>query len=182
MQRHPWRRLLAWLIDWTCVLVWAAVIAAIGVPLYLSGATHGIGPVELNVIGGLLLIVPVTVTLAALEASSANATLGKRMLGLRVRDGSGGSMSFGRALARNSLKIALPWTLGHLAAIAIFFSSGADGDVPAYSTFVVDHWVAVPNTQHVALLSFSTTFPYERERMLELFAVIVASLRWDTES
>ena len=55
----------------------------------------------------------------------------------------------------------------------------ADGETPAYSTLLVDYWVAVPGTQHVALLSFSTTFPHQRERMLELFKVIVESLRWD---
>lgn len=55
----------------------------------------------------------------------------------------------------------------------------ADGDTPAYSTFMVDYWVAVPQSQHVALLSFSTNFPEEREMILELFNVIVASLRWE---
>lgn len=54
----------------------------------------------------------------------------------------------------------------------------ADGDVPEYSTLVVDYWVAVPGTQHVALLSFSTNFPHERELMIELFKTIVESLRW----
>lgn len=56
----------------------------------------------------------------------------------------------------------------------------AEGETPEYSTLIVDYWVAVPGTQHVALLSFSTTFPHERELLLELFKVIVESLRWDS--
>lgn len=58
----------------------------------------------------------------------------------------------------------------------------ADGDVDAYETFVVDYWIAVPGMQRVALLTFSTTVPGERELLLELFRVMVESMRWDRES
>jgi len=57
----------------------------------------------------------------------------------------------------------------------------ADGDVEAYETLVVDYWIAVPNTQRVALLTFSTNIAGERELLLQLFRVMVESLRWDED-
>ncbi|GAB3800017.1 hypothetical protein GCM10028798_13900 [Humibacter antri] len=58
----------------------------------------------------------------------------------------------------------------------------ADGDVGEYETFVVDYWVAVPGSQRVALLTFSTTIPGERELLLQLFRVMVESMRWDDDA
>jgi len=58
----------------------------------------------------------------------------------------------------------------------------ADGDVGSYETLIVDYWVAVPGSQRVALLTFSTTIPGERELLLQLFRVMVESMRWDDES
>jgi uncharacterized RDD family membrane protein YckC len=134
VHRHPWRRLLAWLIDWLCVLVWAAVVAAVGIPLYLAGVTIDVDAITLNVIASLTIVVPVTLALAWLESSGWHATLGKRALGIRVvgmraghRSGDPAQpdatttarVSFGSALARNAFKIALPWMIGHAAVIAI---------------------------------------------------------------
>lgn len=78
MNRHPWKRLLAWLVDWLLVLVWAGITAAVGIPLFLSGATAGLDTVALNVISVVILVVPVTVALAALESGRHRATIGKR--------------------------------------------------------------------------------------------------------
>jgi len=60
-----------------------------------------------------VLIVPATVCLAWWEHAR-SATPGKRLLRLTLRpqDGSG-PLSFGRALLRNGLKVALPWELAH---------------------------------------------------------------------
>ncbi|MCL2515070.1 MAG: hypothetical protein FWF16_03885 [Microbacteriaceae bacterium] len=58
----------------------------------------------------------------------------------------------------------------------------AEGEREAYETFIVDYWVAVPGMQRVALLTFSTTVPGERELLLQLFRVMVESLRWDQDS
>ncbi|MGN6127372.1 MAG: RDD family protein, partial [Humibacter sp.] len=78
MRRRPWRRLVAWLIDWACILVWAGIVAAVGVPLYLAGVTRDVDDVTLNVIAAATIVVPVTLGLAALESSGWQATLGKR--------------------------------------------------------------------------------------------------------
>ncbi|WP_243062088.1 RDD family protein [Humibacter sp. RRB41] len=160
MHRHPWRRLLAWLIDWVCVLVWVGILVAIGVPLYLSGVTGGVGPISLNVISGLVLVVPVTVVLAALEASRSGATLGKRVLHLRVQTHQDARVSFGRALARNALKIALPWAVGHVAVIAIVVSSEA-GSVPPWVWVVTIAAYVLPIAYVVALFVRSGRTPYD---------------------
>ena len=58
----------------------------------------------------------------------------------------------------------------------------AEGEIDAYETLIVDYWVAVPGSQRVALLTFSTTVQGERELLLTLFKVMVESLRWDEDS
>ncbi|MGO2035095.1 MAG: hypothetical protein ACTH2U_01360 [Brevibacterium sp.] len=37
------RRIAAWLVDWLCILIWVAITAAVGVPLYLNGITSPAG-------------------------------------------------------------------------------------------------------------------------------------------
>src|ERR1700712_4543510 len=114
MTRLAGDRLAAWALDWLCILAWVAVTAAVGVPLLLTGVTHGVSPVWLNIIGAVVLIAPVTVGLAWLEFGTRPATFGKRTRRLQVAGADTGSrVTFSRALLRNSLKIALPWTLGH---------------------------------------------------------------------
>jgi uncharacterized RDD family membrane protein YckC len=126
--RHPWRRLAAWLLDCLCVLGWVVLVAAIGVPLYLAGAIRPTGLLLLNAIGAVLIVVPVTLGLAALEARF-GATWGKRVLGLRVEAVDGAPPSFGRALVRNALKVALPWLIGHAAVFAVVTAPSAGADV-----------------------------------------------------
>jgi uncharacterized RDD family membrane protein YckC len=127
-----WKRLVAWLIDWAVILVWVAVVAAIGVPLYLAGITHFAGAIVLNIVSGLLIVVPVTVGFAIMEAGSRSATLGKRVMGLRVAHTRGtGRVGFSRSLFRNSLKIAVPWLIGHSAVFALIQTGGRDGGAVA---------------------------------------------------
>src|ERR1700709_1004055 len=114
MTRHPGDRLAAWVLDWVCILAWVAVTAAVGVPLFLTGITHGVSTVWLNIIGAVVLIAPVTVGLAFFESGARQATLGKRPRTLQGAGADTGSrVTFSRALLRNSLKVALPWALGH---------------------------------------------------------------------
>jgi uncharacterized RDD family membrane protein YckC len=113
--KHPWRRLAAWLIDWLCVAVWVGVLAIVGFALYSTGALNGLSLLAQNLFSFVVLIAPVTFALAALE-SRGGRTPGKRALRLRVTDAAAsGPVSFGHALLRNTLKIALPWAIGHAA-------------------------------------------------------------------
>ncbi|MBO0811348.1 MAG: RDD family protein [Microlunatus sp.] len=111
------RRLLAWGIDWCCILGWVAVVAAVGIPLYRAGVVSLAGLLAQNLVG-LVVIIPVVAAAAWRESSPGSATPGKRALGLSVRYRSAGRR-LPRALLRNVLKIGLPWAIGHLAVFAI---------------------------------------------------------------
>ena len=118
------------LVDWFCILAWVAIIAAVGVPLCLSGATHPVGALASNLVAALMTVVPATVVLALLESSAREASIGKRTRHLRVVDAVNGSrVSFRRSICRNTLKIGVPWTIGHAAVFSIVQASGS-GSVP----------------------------------------------------
>ena len=164
--RAPWRRLAAWAIDCLCILGWVAVTAAVGIPLYLAGAVRPSGMALLNVIGALVIVVPVTLGLAGLEHHF-GATAGKRALGLRV-EAAGTRPSFPRALLRNALKVALPWLIGHAAVYAVV------GDPsPAVSWLLVGAYV-LPVLYVVMLFVGSGRTPYDR---ISGSAVVVGFVR-----
>jgi hypothetical protein len=160
--RDPWNRLLAWLVDWACILGWAAVTAAIGVPLYLAGATRGIDAVTVNVVSAVVLVVPVTLALAWLESSRWQASVGKRLRRLRVTDArSGTRVSFGRALLRNAVKLSLPWTIGHAAVIEIV-GVGPAAQVPVGVWVLTAVAYLLPIWYVVSLFVGSGRPPYDR--------------------
>lgn len=126
MTRHPWSRLVATLIDWFCILAWLAITAAVGISLYLSGATRPVGELASNLVAALVTVVPATVVLSLLESSPREASIGKRTRHLRVVDAVTGSrVSFRRSILRNTLKIGVPWTIGHAAVFAIVQAGGS---------------------------------------------------------
>ena len=124
MNPEAWRRIAAWLVDWLCFLVWLVLLAAIGIPLYLSGVTGQWSATTTNVVSALVTAVPLTIVLAVLESGTRQASVGKRMLGLKVVGaGNGGRLSLAAALARNALKVAVPWTIGHAAVVGLVGST-----------------------------------------------------------
>lgn len=162
MSRHPWERLLAWLVDWACVLGWVAVTAAVGVPLFLSGATSGLSIVALHVVAAVVMVIPVTFALAALESSSREGSIGKRVRRLAVVNSrNGGRVSFGRALLRNSVKITIPWLLGHAAVFEIV-SSSESGSVPPSIWILTAVAYVLPVVYVVSLFVRSGRTPYDR--------------------
>ncbi len=150
---------MAWLVDWLCFLVWLVLLAAIGIPLYLSGVTGQWSAVTTNVVAALVTAVPLTIFLAVLEAGPRQATVGKRVLGLRVvgaRDGR--RLSFAAALLRNALKIAVPWTIGHAAAIGLVGSSAIG---PGLAALTAAAYV-LPIAYVVTLFVGEGRTPYDR--------------------
>ena len=130
--------MLAGLIDLGLALAWALVVAAVGVPLYLTGRTAAVGPLALNLVGLALVVLPVTVALTLLECGRYEATPGKLKFGLRVRvDPTGERISWQRSLLRNLLKLGVPWSLGHLAAIALAGGGGVDAQIGAILSMAV---------------------------------------------
>lgn len=128
------RRLAAYFVDCFCIVAYAGLLFLVTVLVLkpqLDAANRGVGDAMLMQLVGLAtLTVPVVLACAFLESRPRGATLGKRLLGLRVRTGDGGRVPFSRALGRNALKFA-PWELSH---------SGV------HQSFVVDHpvpWLAM---------------------------------------
>lgn len=162
MIRDPWNRLLAWVVDWFCILVWVAVIAAIGVPLYLAGITGGLTLVALNLVATVVLVVPVTLMLARLESSPREASIGKQLRHLVVVNSrTGQRVSFRRALARNTMKIAIPWTIGHAAVYGLVASSAAGSIPPAIWVGTAIAYV-LPLTYIASLFVATGRTPYDR--------------------
>jgi uncharacterized RDD family membrane protein YckC len=157
-----WRRLRAGLLDLACILGWVAVVAAVGVPLWLNGITGRLNAVWLNVVAGATVVVPVTFALAWLEGGRYEASPGKQWVGLRVRHLDGSPLGFGGALLRNIAKVAVPWTLGHAAAIAL--ATGTSRGVPA------DVWVLTGVAYGIPLISLVSLFFGERRTPYDVLA------------
>lgn len=107
----PWRRIAAWVVDWLVISVYAAALVPVG--LLLVESSVRLSPLGWNAVSFVVLVLPATVWAASWERTRRGATPGKRLLGLRVRTQPGGRLSWGQAMARNSLKIAVPWEAGH---------------------------------------------------------------------
>jgi hypothetical protein len=162
MTRLAGDRLAAWVVDWLCILVWVALTASVGVPLFLSGITRGVSTVWLNVTGALVLIVPVTVGLAWLESGTRQSTVGKRTRRLQLVGADTGSrVTFSRALLRNSLKIALPWTLGHAVVFGIV-QTGSSGSVPGWLWTATAAAYVLPIVYVTSLFLGRGRTPYDR--------------------
>jgi uncharacterized RDD family membrane protein YckC len=152
---------VAWLVDWLCFLVWLALVAAVGIPLYLSGVTGQWSVATTNVVSALVTAVPLTIFLAVLESGSRQASVGKRVLGLKVVGvGDGGRLSFASALLRNMLKVAVPWTVGHAAAIALV-GSGSTTIGPGLGALTAAAYV-LPIAYVVSLFVGEGRTPYDR--------------------
>ncbi len=85
------------------------MLATGGDPARLSG------PWLAEAIGFLAVTLPFTLYFALCESSRWQASVGKRIVGLRACRRSGEPLSFARALLRNAIKF-LPWEFGHMVA------------------------------------------------------------------
>lgn len=121
------------------------VIPAVLVPLGLLLARQGVGlsPLVVNGIGLVLVIAPATTWAAWWEARPRGATPGKRWRRLTVYDERTQGLPSGQqSFARNVIKIAAPWELGHT--VALGYASTGAGDVPAWLwalTVIIYGWL-----------------------------------------
>jgi uncharacterized RDD family membrane protein YckC len=147
------------MIDWVVILAWAGVVAAVGIPLYLDGVLGALPIWAANLLSAVVLVVPVTLALAWGE--SRGATLGKRVLRLRVGDADRARIGYPRAAARNALKIAVPWLVGHAAVYAIVATS-ATGAPPVWVWVLTGVAYLLPIVWIGALFVGSGRPPYDR--------------------
>lgn len=105
------KRIFAWMIDWTIILLYAG--AVFGVTMALSsfgvvsiGAIH---PVKGQIIGFFSLTVPIVLYCILLEAGTRHATLGKRIMKIEV---TAEQLTVREIVIRNILKF-IPWEVAH---------------------------------------------------------------------
>lgn len=116
---NPRQRVLAALIDLGIMLGWGVVVfLGLAITAWL-GVSVSFGPFGYNLFALGLVVLPITVVYTVMESGRYEATLGKLRVGLRVRvDPSMERVGWMRSLARNLLKLGLPWALGQSAALA----------------------------------------------------------------
>lgn len=115
--RSATRRVIAFCVDWLLISVYATALIPLG--LLVIDHSGRMSPVAGNAAAFALLVAPATTWMAAWERGSSAASPGKRLLSLRVDADGQPSLGWRRSLARNGLKIAVPWELGHTAAFEL---------------------------------------------------------------
>jgi hypothetical protein len=162
MHRLPVSRILAWLIDVATVIGWVALTAAIGVPIFLATGRQTPDPIATNLIGAAVMIIPVTLALSWLDSGTRGGSMGKRAFRLSVVDRrSGLRVPFRRSLVRTTLKVAVPWLIGHAAVFAIVASS-VGGQLPPWLWALTAAAYVLPIAYVVFLLVGTGRTPYDR--------------------
>ena len=116
----PWRRLAAFGLDYLVISAYLALLTALSFAfrsaLHLNPAPPSTRRQKLTaqVLVFATLTAPVALYFALSEASSHQATLGKRTLGLRVTAQTGQPASLRQTLLRAAIKLA-PWEIAHTA-------------------------------------------------------------------
>ncbi len=126
----PLRRIGAFCADYVVCACYGAAI--FGVVLLSNGGRvpqRAVHPLAGQAIGLFSLTIPVILYFAICESSRWQATIGKRLLGLRVQDMSGNRLPWRKTLVRALLKF-LPWELGHTVVHQLV--SGGTNDVPLW--------------------------------------------------
>ncbi|WP_186757198.1 RDD family protein [Echinicola salinicaeni] len=128
MKKLVIRRLLAGMIDYGCIMVYALILLAIfsGVYFVLQINPASIHPLLAQAIGFLTLTIPVFIYFYRSENGSYHGTLGKRALKIRVVGGN--------VWLRNVLKL-LPWELGHAGVHWMIFFANIEEEPALW------HWV-----------------------------------------
>ena len=113
----PWRRIGAWILDYFVIAAYLILLttASLGIlasPLAPAFSAALKQPITAELVGFLVLTLPVILYFALLEASQRQATLGKRALGIMVAGRGGGRLSVWRAVVREAVRF-LPWELSH---------------------------------------------------------------------
>jgi uncharacterized RDD family membrane protein YckC len=108
---------MALLVDYALIVAYLVVVSIVG--LFVALATGGfanwlaLGTLGAELLGFVVLVLPVAVYLYLCEASTRQATVGKRLLGLRVVvAASGARPGRARILVRTVIKL-IPWEFAH---------------------------------------------------------------------
>ena len=117
MRSSALRRILAYLIDYALILLYISCLTLVSVSLIQSNLSPSAElPDKLrgHAIGFVTLTFPVWAYFTMLEAFGKNATFGKMLFGIFVRNEGNGPPGFRAIALRNLIKF-LPWELAHAA-------------------------------------------------------------------
>lgn len=151
----PLRRLAAYGVDSGIIFLYLLL----AVPTLVYGASWPWPgePWRTQLLSLLLITLPVVLYFALSEASGRGATLGKRVLGLRVVALQGERLPLGRSLLRSGLKFA-PWELAHTASYRI----AASETVVTWQLGVVVLSLLLASLYVLSLFLGSRRTPYDR--------------------
>jgi uncharacterized RDD family membrane protein YckC len=151
----PWRRLVAYGVDSGVIFLYLML----AVPALVYGAAWPWPgePWRTQLLSLLAITLPVVLYFALSEASGRGATLGKRVLGLRVVDLQGERLPWGKSLLRSALKFT-PWELAHTASYRI----AASETVTAWQLGMVTLSLLLVALYVVSLFSRLQRTPYDR--------------------
>lgn len=151
----PWRRLAAYGVD--SVVIFLYLMLTVPALVYGASWPWPDEPWRTQLLSLLCITLPVAMYFALNEASGRGATLGKRLLGLRVSDMRGGRLPLGRSLLRSALKFA-PWELAHAASYRI----AATETVTAWQLGVVSMSLLLVTLFVASLFFGAARAPYDR--------------------
>ena len=115
------RRLMAFAIDWLVLVVWGGALFGVVMLATKGSPPRPASPWHGQMVGLLTMTIPFLLYFALSERSPAQASLGKRILGLSVSTHTGERLSLTAAIARNAIKF-IPWECGHTLAQQAAFS------------------------------------------------------------
>ena len=135
----PRRRLAALLLDYLVVLTWMVVLAVMSLAVNLTMGDYpdvlgALGPFGAQAFFFSLLTLPVGLYLYLCESGPAQATWGKRRMGLVVRSVDGARPGRGQVAIRTVVKL-LPWEIAHALIWqmqAVFHRSGYTAEIPIW--------------------------------------------------
>lgn len=136
------RRIMAFGVDWLIILVWAGLLFGMVVAVSSGEPSRPSNPWVAQAIGFSSMTVPVVLYFAILESSGLQATLGKRLLGLKVKFGQTTRAPFGTAIVRNAVKF-IPWEFGHLVANQTALSGNATIPIWIYGAMAASFSIPV---------------------------------------
>ena len=119
-----WKRFLAFLIDYFILVIYGTLL--FGLSTFLLESDLHFGPLKGQLIGLITMTIPVFLYFYLLESGKSHATVGKRLLKLRVV---GENANY---FKRNLLKF-IPWEIAHTGVHWVVYYSDNSMNVPAWN-------------------------------------------------
>ena len=131
------KRILAFLIDWVIILIYAFLLFVV-VNFFRENSDSNIliSPLRGQLVGFLSLTVPAILYFVLSENSVLQATTGKRILGLKVTNISDEKASASQLLIRNLLKLG-PWEIAHFGVHWLMYYTNQNLDPPNWVMLVL---------------------------------------------